>query len=164
MTALSLILLHPSMPYRQITNSSCEVDLFRQFETVWKPAIPSSAGSANLHVVKVPFRFTLPSVLPASGVYGKNPFTATVHYFVKVVGIRSGFHKNKEILCRFAVVPSNIAGFELSRSFKAGWTGKWKTVVEQKRMRQFFFGEYASASVIVSRNPFITILTNTGGC
>lgn len=119
--------------------------LVRNSATLWRHG--EAYPPAGTDVLKLPFRFTLPSsgLLPSCSFDNKIDLAAKVIYWVDVIAVRPGLHFNKEISCPFPLLPIDPSGAELGQALRSGWTGPWREIFESRPIRKGLWGEYANA-------------------
>ncbi|KAI0087757.1 hypothetical protein BDY19DRAFT_953036 [Irpex rosettiformis] len=115
------------------------ISLWQQGNDVYPP--PDS------HILRLPFRFTLPPNLPPSCEFNGYQKSGTIGYFVQVVGKRDMLHLDKRVLIAFPVVQRDSEGAQLREAFLAGWQGPWKTLGGQRDIRRGIWGEYSNAKI-----------------
>ncbi|KAH9926845.1 hypothetical protein B0H21DRAFT_137373 [Amylocystis lapponica] len=120
--------------------------LVRQNCPVWtRGDIYPEPGS---HTLQLPFKFRLADDLPPAFVFTGMVNTASINYFLEAVGVRSGvLRMNRRVVQPLAVLPPDVAGSQLRSQLQAGWTGPWKTIVRQERVRKGIWGDYANVKM-----------------
>ncbi len=110
-------------------------------------------------ILRIPFNFTLPSVLlPSCDYGGSGSKVARVRYFIEVVGKRPGIWRfNERLVTAFPVLPPSNQGAQLREVLQGAWQGPWRTIVEDKVIRRGIWGEYSRVHVSVSRMPAVFI-------
>ena len=104
----------------------------------------------HAHVLKLPFRFVLPSLLPPSCESSPPNHSAVVAYSIEVVGLRSGLHLNKRITQSLSILPHNALGAQLRDTLRLGWAGETRSIGFSKKVRKGIWGDYADVLVNVS--------------
>lgn len=133
-----------SSTYRQ------HVDLCREDISLWQKgcALYPPPGT---HVLRLPFRFTLPVDLPPSCAYRGGKWRGVIAYYVAVVGIRaSGFRGDFTAQRPFTVLPVNIHGANLRSLLRLGWNGAWKSFKASKEIRRGIWGDCSQVQVTLA--------------
>lgn len=85
----------------------------------------------------------------------KTSITSEVSYYVEVVAVRSGLQAKKRKRASFRLVSSLKRGLELQKELSLGWSGQWKTVSREKRIRLSDTGGYAHVKFSVRPSPYM---------
>ena len=101
------------------------------------------------HILRLPFKFALPSHLPPSCDFTGYQKSGTIGYFVEVVGKRDLLHMDKRVLIAFPVIQQDTEGAQLKELFMNGWQGSWRTIGGQRDIRRGIWGDYANVKVTV---------------
>lgn len=80
------------------------------------------------HVLRLPFTFQLPNLLPPSFHYNSGGTLAHIGYSIEVVGRRPGlFTTDYRVGCVFPLLPAaDPRDVSTRMSLRSGWTGNWK--------------------------------------
>ncbi|KAJ7715299.1 hypothetical protein DFH07DRAFT_762811, partial [Mycena maculata] len=105
-------------------------------------------------VISCPFEFQLPEDLPPSfhsSLHSRNG-TGSISYSLEVVGERPGlFRSNRRIRRVISVVPAATRSQLLVKeSLIQGWTGEWKDITQDAKLRQGIWGDHSYARAILS--------------
>lgn len=105
-------------------------------------------------VVRLPFRFLLPDGLPPSFHFHAWEINSSVLYAIDTTGIRRGkFKVNKKVHSPLMALPKDDAGvgvrLRLGEGVGPGSCTRWKNVWAEERIRKGFWGEHATARVMV---------------
>ncbi|KAJ7287048.1 hypothetical protein C8J57DRAFT_575760 [Mycena rebaudengoi] len=121
------------------------IELVRSDVTVWD----HFSGAAQGPVMMFPFQFQLPHNLPPSFYASETGRTATISYSIEVVGDRPGlFHLNRRIRKIFSIVPAASPDQVMANeAMKHGWSGQWRAVHADEKLRQGIFGHHGRAKV-----------------
>lgn len=103
------------------------------------------------HVLSFPFQFELPESLPPSFHCWAYHRHATIAYSLEVVGEWLRFFRlNRRIRRLISVVPAASQNQLLAKeTLMLGWTGPWKDITHEEKLRQGIWGEYSHARVKV---------------
>ncbi|KAJ7037946.1 hypothetical protein C8F04DRAFT_385901 [Mycena alexandri] len=120
------------------------VALFSSRESLWTTGDASNETSPD--TFSCPFRFTIPDNLPPSFYHT----CATIGYSLEIVGERSSGKKRR--LCRFFPVTSAASHHQLltKESLRQGWTGPWREIKRDQKIRQGLWGDYSHVSATLS--------------
>ncbi|EKM51572.1 uncharacterized protein PHACADRAFT_150064 [Phanerochaete carnosa HHB-10118-sp] len=142
------------------TNYYQHVDICRANISLWKKG-STVYPQPNTHVLRLPFRFTLPVNLPPSCFYSGLHWSGTVGYFLEAVGERHGLHFNHRVQQSFPVLPVDNRGVRLRSALSAGWNGGWKTYEARDKIRRGIWGDYSQvhATLIFPDTNALPILT-----
>ncbi|TBU44361.1 hypothetical protein BD309DRAFT_40826 [Dichomitus squalens] len=96
-------------------------------------------------ILRLPFRFRLPDMLPPSFQYSGFQKSASVLYSVTVVGVRSGtFQMNRRIRVPLVVLPRDVHGMQVRQAIPSSG---FRTVYVEEKIRRGLWGDYATARV-----------------
>ncbi|KAJ7820625.1 hypothetical protein B0H13DRAFT_2377749 [Mycena leptocephala] len=142
----------------QITGSGekPEVDsvpLIREKQTLWTPG--SAFPKTGSQVLSCPFQFQLPENLHPSfhcSSESTSLHAGAISYSLEVIAERHGrLHANHQIRRLISVVPAATPEQLLTReSLRKGWTGQWRDIIQEKKIRQGIWGDYSHARAILS--------------
>ncbi|KAJ7125252.1 hypothetical protein C8R44DRAFT_782710 [Mycena epipterygia] len=118
--------------------------------SLWKQG--AAFPEPGSHIIACPFRFQLPADLPPSFHCSIMAFRGEVSYSLEVVGERPGlFRSNRHIRRLISVVPPASQKQLLAReSLMQGWSGSWKHVKQEEKLRQGIWGDYSHACATLS--------------
>ncbi|KAJ7125248.1 hypothetical protein C8R44DRAFT_135090 [Mycena epipterygia] len=118
--------------------------------SLWKQG--GALPEARSHILACPFRFQLPENLPPSFHCSGNSRSGAVSYSLEVVGDRPGlFRSNHRIRRLISVVPAASQSQLLAKeSLMQGWSGPWKDIKREEKMRQGIWGDYSHARATLS--------------
>ncbi|KAJ6547161.1 hypothetical protein B0H19DRAFT_1164253 [Mycena capillaripes] len=124
---------------RRSDTQRSRIEVLRADASLWTQDGPQT-GFLNL-----PFQFLLPDNLPPSFHCSVVDRKGLVSYAVEVVADRPGiFKRNRRIASVFSVVPPGAPqDLSFQRSLLQGWSGQWKAVVHEDRIRRGIWGEYS---------------------
>ncbi|KAI0793699.1 hypothetical protein C8Q74DRAFT_1445288 [Fomes fomentarius] len=109
-------------------------------------------------LLRVPFRFILPSHLPPSFHYAATTETAKIRYGLTAVGVRKGvLNANRKHVVPLAVVPQDAVGLRVKEGSGRGVVHGWRTKRKEERIRKGLWGDYAKVEVEISL-PDIPVL------
>ncbi|KAJ7503091.1 hypothetical protein B0H11DRAFT_2361119 [Mycena galericulata] len=119
-------------------------------QSLWKQGI--TFPEPGSHVISCPFQFQLPENLPPSFHCSSNSHTGAISYSLEVVGDRLGLlRSNRRIRRRISVVPSASENQLLVKeSLQQGWSGKWRDITQEEKLRQGIWGDYSHARTTLS--------------
>ncbi|KAF7333460.1 Arrestin-N domain-containing protein [Mycena venus] len=127
------------------------VTLIREKQSLW------TAGSAfpepGSQILSCHFQFQLPETLPPSFHSSDSSFHAgVISYSLEAVAEKHGrFRANHQVRRLFSVVPAASSDQLLAKeSLRDGWTGKWRGIKQEKKMRNGIWGDYSHAHAILS--------------
>ncbi|KAJ7503134.1 hypothetical protein B0H11DRAFT_619688 [Mycena galericulata] len=125
------------------------VPLVRLDQSLWKQG--SSFPEPGSHIVSCPFQFKLPENLPPS-FHCAQSSRGSISYSLEVVGDRPGlFRLNRRIRRLISVVPAaSPAQMLVKESLRQGWTGNWKDIKAEEKLRQGIWGDYSNARVTLT--------------
>ncbi|KAI0345951.1 hypothetical protein BDW22DRAFT_1418218 [Trametopsis cervina] len=115
----------------RLTKKEHTTELITEKITVWKRGTYPPPDS---NILKIPFSFKLPVILPASCKHRavdatkKQEVLGEVGYYLELVGARSGIHSKRRERTSFRVLPPTVRGAKLQDSLTPGWSGAWRTV------------------------------------
>ncbi|KAJ7125253.1 hypothetical protein C8R44DRAFT_619278 [Mycena epipterygia] len=117
--------------------------------SLWKQG--AAFPDAGSHILACPFRFQLPANLPPSFHCSAHRRSGAVSYSLEVVGDRPGlFRSNRRIRRLISVVPSASESQLLAKeSLMQGWSGAWKDIKREEKLRQGIWGDYSHARAVV---------------
>ncbi|KAJ6589997.1 hypothetical protein DFH09DRAFT_220274 [Mycena vulgaris] len=122
------------------------IELINSEKKLWeRGTVFSDPGS---HLLALPFQFTLPDDLPPSFHLSlPRHHKAVISYAIEVVGTRSGRRqKERQVRKIFPVLPAASPVQILAKTTqKQGWTGPWKTVSLDQKVRQGIWGDHSHA-------------------
>jgi hypothetical protein len=100
-------------------------------------------------VLRLPFEFQLPPMIPAGTCTGRHSW---IKYFVEVTGERHGMlHSNRTVAQDFTVQATATPDqMNATAQLQAGWAGPWNTFTEFKEIRRMLWGEHSRVQVDVS--------------
>ncbi|KAJ7163765.1 hypothetical protein C8R46DRAFT_325594 [Mycena filopes] len=118
------------------------VPLCSSSESLWTP----ESASTSPDTFSCPFQFTIPGNLPPS----LHHPCATIGYSLEVVAERPTGKKRR--LSRFFPVTSAASQRQLlaKESLRQGWTGPWREIKHERRIRQGLWGDYSHVSATLS--------------
>ncbi|KAJ3557999.1 hypothetical protein NM688_g1171 [Phlebia brevispora] len=125
------------------------VELVRTSMLLWSRATKRTASEGYL---KVPFQFILPSGIPPSCSFSKHSDLGEIAYCIRVVGVRPVFYRNYTTNTYFPVLPVDIRGYEVSKSFEKPWTGEWCTLEKERDLQRTPVEGFAHAKMTVKSN------------
>lgn len=126
--------------------------LIRAKQTLWTSG--SAFPKTGSQVLSCPFQFQLPENLHPSFHYSSEStflHAGAISYSLEVIAERHGrLHANHQIRRLISVVPAATPEQLLTReSLREGWTGQWRDIIQEKKIRQGFWGDYSDARAIV---------------
>ncbi|PIL37736.1 hypothetical protein GSI_01430 [Ganoderma sinense ZZ0214-1] len=106
-------------------------------------------------ILHLPFRFPLPDGLPPSFHFRTWEVTSSVLYAIDTTGVRRGkFKANRKVHMPIMVLPKDDVGvgvrMGLGEGAGPGSYTRWKNVWAEEKIRKGFWGEHATARVMVS--------------
>ncbi|KAF7338608.1 Arrestin-N domain-containing protein [Mycena venus] len=115
------------------------IEVLRADASLWTRDGPQM-GALNL-----PFQFLLPLNLPPSFHCSVVDRKGVVSYAIEVVADRPGiFKRNRRIASIFSLVPAATPqDLAFQHSLLQGWSGDWKAVVYEDRIRRGIWGDYS---------------------
>ncbi|KAJ7684747.1 hypothetical protein DFH06DRAFT_17571 [Mycena polygramma] len=115
------------------------IEVLRADASLW------TQGGPQTGVLNLPFQFYLPDNLPPSFHCSVLNRKGIVSYAVEVVADRPGIFKmNRRITNLFSLVPAAAPqDIVFQQSLFQGWSGEWKAVVHEDRIRRGIWGEYS---------------------
>lgn len=122
----------------------------RDDQTLW--TLGSVFPLPGSHVIRLPFTFQLPELLPPSFHYSGIGRLAHIGYSIEVVGHRPGiFARNRRVGRVFPLVPAADPLDVATRfDFLSGWNGEWSNTQVGDDIRQGLFGQYSRVDMEVS--------------
>lgn len=156
----NLILRHSTIRYRHIARRQNDrtnrndrtqrVQLIHDTQSLWHQGSDLYPPPSS-HILRLPFKFTLPSHLPPSCDFTGYQKSGTIGYFVEVVGKRDLLHMDKRVLIAFPVIQQDSEGAQLRALFMgaSGWQGAWRTIGGQRDIRRGIWGDYSNVKVTV---------------
>ncbi|KAJ6622100.1 hypothetical protein B0H10DRAFT_1762576, partial [Mycena sp. CBHHK59/15] len=114
-------------------------------QSLWKQG--TTFPEVGSHVLMCPFQFQLPENLPPSFHCSAHLRAGAISYSLEVVGDRPGlFRLNCCIRRLISVVPAASQNQLLAKdSLRHGWTGPWKDITQDKKLRTGIWGDYSHA-------------------
>ncbi|KAJ6524422.1 hypothetical protein DFH09DRAFT_1286365 [Mycena vulgaris] len=141
---------------RKTIHRLCPSKLFREKQSLWTPgSVLLEAGSK---VLGCPFQFQLPEnfkfapLLSLLFFRSKVPHSGAISYSLEVVAERRGrFRANHQIRRLISVVPAASPDQLLVKeALREGWTGQWRDITQEKKLRQGIWGDYSHSRAILS--------------
>ncbi|KAJ7273339.1 hypothetical protein C8J57DRAFT_1317592 [Mycena rebaudengoi] len=124
------------------TTERRRIEVLRADVLLWTQAttLPDYAG-----VLSLPFQFLLPDNLPPSFHCSVANRIGIISYAIEVVADRPGIFKfNRRIASVFSVVPAaSPPDLGFKQFLLDGWSGEWKAVVHEDRIRRGIWGDYS---------------------
>ncbi|KAJ6606605.1 hypothetical protein DFH09DRAFT_897028 [Mycena vulgaris] len=115
------------------------IELLRADASLWTQRDGPEAGVLNL-----PFQFHLPGNLPPSFHCQVVDRKGVISYAIEVVADRPGIFKfNRRIASVFSLVPPASPQDLAFQQFLQGWSGEWKAVVHEDKIRRGIWGDYS---------------------
>ncbi|KAJ7760047.1 hypothetical protein B0H16DRAFT_1313180, partial [Mycena metata] len=125
--------------------------LVHEKQSLWTAgsAFPK-AGSQSL---SCHFQFQLPEILPPSfhsSVLDAN--VGAISYSLEAVAERHGqFRANHQVRRLFSVIPAASSDqLRVKESLRDGWTGQWREIIQERKMRNRMWGDYSHVHAILS--------------
>ncbi|KAJ6572170.1 hypothetical protein B0H19DRAFT_937215 [Mycena capillaripes] len=124
--------------------------LFEDKKSLWTPGSAFPEGGSQ--VLSRPFQFQLPGDShPSFHCTAEPSHAAAISYSLEVVAEREGRRANHQIRRVFAVVPMATAEeLRVKESLQQSWTGPWRDITQEKKMRRGMWGDYSQASATLS--------------
>ncbi|KAJ7470385.1 hypothetical protein FB451DRAFT_1253559 [Mycena latifolia] len=116
------------------------IEVLHADASLWTQGIGPQAG-----ILSLPFQFHLPVGLPPSFHCSVLDRKGIISYAIEVVADRPGiFKSNRRIASVFSLVPPAAPqdlGFQ--QFLLQGWSGEWKAVVHEDKIRRGIWGDYS---------------------
>ena len=125
-----------------------KVDLVQDSVTLWQKG--GTYPPPGTDVLRLPFRFVLPSELPPSCEFKTLYKYGAVVYTVEVVADRPKLFPKRRVVRAIPVLPHNAAGAKVRNKLRSGWKGKARTWHIEKNIRKGIWGEFSRAEMTVS--------------
>ncbi|KAJ7125247.1 hypothetical protein C8R44DRAFT_135092 [Mycena epipterygia] len=118
--------------------------------SLWKQG--GAFPEAGSHILACPFRFQLPENLPPSFHCSGNSLSGAVSYSLEVVGDRPGLFRSDRCIRRLisVVPPASQSRLLVRESLMQGWSGSWKHIKREEKLRQGIWGDYSHACATLS--------------
>ncbi|KAJ7871521.1 hypothetical protein B0H14DRAFT_218794 [Mycena olivaceomarginata] len=115
------------------------IEVLRADATLWTDDGPQTG------ILNLPFQFFLPVDLPPSFHCSVLDRKGVISYAIEVVADRPGiFKRNRRIASVFPVVPPAAPqDVAIQQFLLQGWSGEWKAVVHEDRIRRGIWGDYS---------------------
>ncbi|KAJ7231013.1 hypothetical protein C8J57DRAFT_1385765 [Mycena rebaudengoi] len=126
------------------------VVLFQDKKSLWTPGSAFPEGGSQ--VLSCPFQFQLlGDSHPSFHCTAEPSHAAAISYSLEVVAEREGRRANHQIRRVFAVVPVATAEeLRAKESLQQSWTGPWRDITQEKKMRRGMWGDYSQACATLS--------------
>lgn len=128
------------------------IEVLRADASLWT----RTATGPQTGVLDLPFQFHLPIDLPPSLHCSVVDRKGIISYAIEVVADRPGvFKSNRRIASVFSLVPAAAPQDLVFREFlQQGWTGEWKAVVHEDKIRRGIWGDYSIVKTKVEGSLF----------
>ncbi|KAJ6595548.1 hypothetical protein DFH09DRAFT_1024301 [Mycena vulgaris] len=116
------------------------IEVLRADAPLW-----TQRGGPETGILNLPFQFHLPVHLPPSFHCSVLNRKAGISYAIEVVADRPGIFKfNRRIASVFPIVPpASPQDLVFQQSLLNGWSGEWKAVVHEDKIRRGIWGDYS---------------------
>ncbi|KAJ7702410.1 hypothetical protein B0H17DRAFT_1044255 [Mycena rosella] len=125
---------------RRSSTERRRIEVVRADASLWTQGIGPETG-----VLSLPFQFHLPVGLPPSFHCSVTDSKGIISYAIEVVADRPGIFKvNRRIASVFSLVPpATPQDLVFQQSLLQGWSGDWKAVIHEDKVRRGIWGDYS---------------------